>query len=135
MNIPQLSVRNNPGEIKISTETQDLFTLPCESYLIFYGKLMKNDDTQYANEDVVILTKLAMMHLFSIIKYQLSGQEVESLFHPGQATTMLGVLKYRDDFQKSRGLNQLWYKDSGTDASRQLLEIISTMVLQLDRVI
>jgi len=30
---------------------------------------------------------------------------------------MLGLLKFPDDFQKSTGLNQLWYKDSGTDAS------------------
>jgi len=51
------------------------------------------------------------------IKYQLSGQEIESLFHPGQATTMLGLLKFPYDFQKSTGLNQLWFKDSGTDAS------------------
>jgi len=58
-----------------------------------------------------------MVHLFSNIKYQLSGQEIESLFHPGQATTMLGLLKFPDDFQKSTGLNQLWYKDAGTDAS------------------
>jgi len=58
-----------------------------------------------------------MMHLFNNIKYQLSGQEIESLFHPGQATTMLGLLKFPDDFHKSTGLNQLWYKDAGTDAS------------------
>ena len=56
------------------------------------------------------------MHLFSNIKYQLSGQEIESLFHPGQATTMLGLLKFPDDFKKSTGLNQLWYKDAGTTA-------------------
>ena len=34
--------------------------------------------------------------------------------HPGQATTMLGLLKYPNDFSKSKGLNQLWYKDSST---------------------
>ena len=56
------------------------------------------------------------MHLFSNIKYQLSGQEIESLYYPGQATTMLGLLKYPDDFQKSKGLNQLWYKDMGATA-------------------
>jgi len=30
---------------------------------------------------------------------------------------MLGLLKFPDDFQKSKGLNQLWFKDNGTDAS------------------
>ena len=108
---------NNPGEIRINIETQDLFTHPAESYLVFDGKLVKAaDDAEYADADVVTFTNNAMMHLFNNIKYQLSGQEIESVFHPGQATTMLGLLKYPDDFPKSQGLNQLWYKDSGTDA-------------------
>jgi len=60
-----------------------------------------------------------MMHLFSNIKSQLSGQEIESLFHPGQTTKMLGLLEFLDDFQKSTGLNQLWMKDSHTTAHLQ----------------
>ena len=48
----------------------------------------------------------------------MSGQEIESVFHPRQATTML--LKYPgDDFQKSVGLNQLWFKDTGATAHLQ----------------
>ena len=106
---------NRPGEIRLSKE---LFTHPSESYLVFDGKLVKNaDDAAYVNADIITLTNNAMMHLFSNIKYQLSGQEIESLFHPGQATTMLGLLKFPDDFQTSTGLNQLWYKYSDTDAS------------------
>jgi len=78
------------------------------SYLVFDGKLVKAaDDAEYANADVITLTDNAMMHLFSNIKYQLSGQEIESVFHPGQVTRMLGLLKHPDDFQKSKGLNQL----------------------------
>ena len=108
---------NNPGEIRINIETQDLFTHPSESYLIFEGRLTKADGTTYTNADDVALTNNALMHLFSNIKYQLSSQEIESLFHPGQGTTMLGLLKYPDDFFKSQGLNQLWYKDTGLTAS------------------
>ena len=52
------------------------------------------------------------MHLFKTISYELSGQEIENVTHPGQATTMLGFLKYPDNFSKSKGLNQLWYKDT-----------------------
>ena len=108
---------NNPGEIRINIETQDLFTHPSESYLIIEGRLAKADGTAYADADNVTLTNNALMHLFSNIKYQLSSQEIESLFHPGQGTTMLGLLKYPDDFSKSQGLNQLWYKDTGVTAS------------------
>ena len=57
------------------------------------------------------------MHLFKRIRYDLLGQEIESLVHPGQATTMLGLLKYPDDFNKSKGLNQLWYKDTTAAAA------------------
>ena len=107
---------NNPGEIRISVETQDIFYHPSESYLIFEGRLTKADGTAYGNDDVVTITNNGTMHLFSNIKYHLSGQEIESLFYPGQATTMLGLLKYPDDFQKSQGLNQLWYKDAAVGA-------------------
>ena len=94
---------NRLGKIRLSIETQDLFTHPSESYLVFNGKLVKNaNDAAYADADVIMLTNNAMMHLFSNIKYQLSGQEIESLFHPGQATTMLGLLKFQMIFKKAQ---------------------------------
>ena len=39
---------------------------------------------------------------------------IEKILYPGQATTILGSLKYPDNFSKSQGLNQLWYKDTST---------------------
>ena len=36
---------NNGGDIRISIESQDLFTHPIESYLIFEGRLTKADFT------------------------------------------------------------------------------------------
>ena len=56
------------------------------------------------------------MHLFKHIRYDLSGQDIENIMNVGQATTMLGLLKYPDDFSKSKGLNQLWYKDTTVNA-------------------
>ena len=40
---------NNPGEIRINIETQDLFTHPSGSYLVVEGRLTNDDDTLYAN--------------------------------------------------------------------------------------
>jgi len=94
---------NRPGEITINIETQDLFSHPSESYLVFDGKLVKNaEDAVYGNDHVMTLTNNAMMHLFSNIKYQLSGHEIENLFHPGQATTMLRLLKFQMIFKKAQ---------------------------------
>ncbi|XP_065660210.1 uncharacterized protein LOC136084055 [Hydra vulgaris] len=98
---------NREGEIRINIEQQDLFTLPSEAFLLFEGRLLKADGTAYANADAVSLTNSGIMHLFSQITYQLSNQEVESDYHLGQATTMLGMLKYPNDFQLAQGLNQL----------------------------
>ena len=56
--------------------------------------------------------------LFRSIEYYLSNLLIESLIYPGQATTILGLLKYPDDFSKARRLNQLWYKDTATTAAK-----------------
>ena len=56
------------------------------------------------------------MYVFSNISYRLSNQETESIHHPGQATNMLGLLKYSDDFSKAQGLNQLWQKHTTATA-------------------
>ena len=100
--------------IRLTIETQDIFTHPSESFLIIEGRLLKADNNSYGNNDP--LTNNGIMHLFKRIRYDLSGQEIECLVHPGQATTMLGLLKYPDDFSKSKGLNQLWYKDTTENA-------------------
>ena len=109
---------NSSGQdIRLTIETQDIFTHPSESYLIIEGRLLKTDNNSHGNNDVITLTNNGIMHLFKRIRYELSGQEIENIMDVGQATTMLGLLKYPDDFSESKGLNQLWYNDTSEDAS------------------
>ena len=103
-------------DIRLTIETQDIFTHPSESFLIIEGRLLKTDNNSYGNNDLITITNNGMMHLFKRIRYELSGQEIENIMNVGQAATMLGLLKYPDDFSKSKGLNQLWYKDTLTTA-------------------
>ena len=42
---------NNGGDIRISIESQDIFTHPSESYLIFKDRLTKADGTLYVSAD------------------------------------------------------------------------------------
>lgn len=104
------------GEITINIVKEDLFTHVAESYVLFEGRLTKEDGSAYANADEVAITNNGLMHLFSEISYSLSDQKIETVRHPGQATTMLGLLKYRNS---SDLLNQLWAKDTTTTASLQ----------------
>ena len=110
------NLSNSGGDIRINIETPDLFTQSNESFLLIEGRLTKDDGTAYVDSDVISLTNNGMMYLFKTIKYHLSGQEIETVMYPDQATTMLGLLKYPDDFSKSQRLNQLWYKDTTTNA-------------------
>ena len=59
------------------------------------------------------------MYLFSDVRFHLASHEIEVLQNPGHATTMLGMLKYPDDFYKSSGLNQLWIKDENEGAAEE----------------
>ena len=108
----------NRGSIVITIESQDIYTHPAESFLIIDGHLRKRDRgpggavQNYANGDTVTLINNGMMYLFSDVRYHLASHEIEVLQNPGQATTMLGILKYPDDFNKSQGLNQLWCPDT-----------------------
>ena len=95
-----------------------MFAHPCEDYLILKSRLAKAHGTAYANADEVALTNNAIMHLFSRTGYHLSNQLIESLNYPGQETTVLGLLKYPDNFSKDQGLNQLWNKDTASTAAK-----------------
>ena len=104
----------NRGSIVIVIEAQDIYTHPAESFLVIEGRLIKNNGALYNDNEYVTLINNAMMYLFSDIRYHLASHEIEVLQNPGHATTMLGLLKYPDDFTKSQGLNQLWFPDSET---------------------
>ena len=103
----------NRGSIVIVIESQDIYTHPAESFLIVEGELIKDDGTRYVNDDEVALINNGIMYLFSDVRYHLASHEIEVLQNPGHATTMLGMLKFPDDFSKSQGLNQCWIKDTG----------------------
>ena len=110
----------NRGSIVIVIEAQDIYTHPAESYLIVEGQLIKavravgGAIVNYVDADLVSLINNGIMYLFSDVRYHLASHEIEVLQNPGHATTMLGMLKYPDDFNKSQGLNQGWVPDLET---------------------
>ena len=111
----------NRGSIVLTIESQDIYTHPAESFLVIEGRLIKRDRDvngriqYYTNNDIITLINNGIMYLFSDIRFHLASHEIEVLQNPGQATTMLGMLKYPDDFTKSQGLNQLWLPDTNID--------------------
>ena len=101
----------NRGSIVITIEAQDIYTHPAESFLNIEGQLLLGVNGHYVDDDKVALINNGIMYIFSDVRYHLASHEIEVLQNPGQATTMLGMLKYPDDFNKSQGLNQAWIPD------------------------
>ena len=77
---PVVGANLNSGDIRINIETQDIFTHPSESFLLIEGQLLKNNDTLYADANAITITNNGIIYLFKNIKYQLSGQEIESIY-------------------------------------------------------
>ena len=115
----------NRGSIVLTIEAQDIYTHPAESFLVIEGQLAAPVAPPlagvgpYADADVVTLINNGIMYLFSDVRYHLASHEIEVLQNPGHATTMLGLLKYPDDFIKSQGLNQLWLPDTNIDNNNE----------------
>ena len=124
---PIVGTNLNRGSIVLTIEAQDIYTHPAESFLVIDGRLRRqtapnnpadaNDPLRYEVADFASLINNGMIYLFSDVRYHLASHEIEVLQNPGQATTMLGLLKYPDDFNKSQGLNQLWFKDGNKGAA------------------
>ena len=115
----------NRGSIVLTIEAQDIYTHPAESFLVIEDQLAAPVAPPlagvgpYADADVVTLINNGIMYLFSDVRYHLASHEIEVLQNPGHATTMLGLLKYPDDFTKSQGLNQLWLPDTNIDNNNE----------------
>ena len=120
---PIVGTNLNHGSIVLTIEAQDIYTHPAESFLVIDGQLLIPPPAvgagPYADADVVALINNGMMYLFSDVRYHLASHEIEVLQNPGHATTMLGLLKYPDDFTKSQGLNQLWLPDTNIDNNNE----------------
>ena len=105
---------NKTGHIRFKIENQDTFLNISKSYLQFKGQInrVKNGvKSDFEKKDKIAFINNALMYLFSSIKYSLGGNEIEYLAYPGQMTSMIGYLKYSEDFEKTNGMNQLWYRD------------------------
>ena len=98
---------NIPGNINIHIENQDELYHPRRSYLLVEGNLVKEDGTRYAAADLVALAN-GVVHLFSNVKYELAGQEIESVNNQGIAGVLMGIAKYPYEYAYGAGLIQCW---------------------------
>ncbi|XP_075210259.1 uncharacterized protein LOC142317588 [Lycorma delicatula] len=101
---------NNSDEIRIPIQQQDIYTLPCDSYLHIFGKY---GDANGAADPSLKLCNNFGAFLFDEIRYEIAGQEVDRVRHVGITSTMKNVLSLRKHEQDD--IFPAGWSSSGTD--------------------
>lgn len=85
---PYTTTYNYNDEIRIVIQQQDLYTLPCDSYIYIEGEVKRND----ADDDTAVpaLVNFSTAHLFSDIRYEINGFEIDRCKNPGITGLMKG---------------------------------------------
>ena len=104
---------NNANPIVIRVQNSDNYFRPCDSEIEFEGQVVKatGGGTFKKAEATLTLINNGLMHLFDNIKYELSGQEIDSVYHPGQAISMYKLLTKNQAYVDGSGLSSCWVPD------------------------
>jgi len=81
----------NNDEIRIPIQQQDVYTLPCESYLYIEGKVTKKDGKEGTT---VPFINNPMSYLFEEIRYEVSGIRIDSTKKLGVSSTLKGLVSF-----------------------------------------
>ncbi|KAL4153100.1 hypothetical protein QTP88_000933 [Uroleucon formosanum] len=84
-----MSLSNN-DEIRISVLNMDSYTLPCESYIYIEGKVNKPSDAV----GEVRFSNNGLAFLFSEIRYEINGIEIQKLKSPGVSSCLKAYCSY-----------------------------------------
>lgn len=79
---PYSTAFNNNDEVRITIQSQDLYVLPSESYLHIEFTVSKRDRTAIA-ENEAIFSHMFISNLFSEMRYELNGFEIDKCKKPG----------------------------------------------------
>ena len=111
------SYMDKAGSHLIETRDLDEYLLPHKAVLEVRGRLVKEDGTNYANTAAITLTNNGWS-LFRSLQYQIDNKIVEVVdqYLP-QASTIINLVQYSDDYSRSTANNMFWYRDTSTGAA------------------
>jgi len=81
---------SNNDEIRISILNMDSYTFPCESYLCIERKINKPTDTV----GDICFSNNGLAFLFSEMRYEINGVEVQKIKSPGISSCLIGYCSY-----------------------------------------
>ncbi|KAL4142036.1 hypothetical protein QTP88_004568 [Uroleucon formosanum] len=84
------SALSNNDEVRIALHNTESYTLPCESYIYIEGTVTKPDDLI---DDIRFMNN-GLTFLFSEMKYELNGIQIQKLVNTGITSTLKGNCSY-----------------------------------------
>nr|XP_012217212.1 PREDICTED: uncharacterized protein LOC105669049 [Linepithema humile] len=97
-------------EIRIPIQQQDLYTLPCESFLYIEGKLVTNL-TDEARDNVCIMGNNCAAFMFDEMRYELDGFEIDRNRNIGITSTIKNYISLT--MEKSKTLKYASWNPNG----------------------
>lgn len=96
---PYTTSYNNNDEIRITIQSQDLNVLPSNSYLYLEFTTSKADGTPFV-ADEANFTYNCIAHLFSEMRYELNGFEIDRCKIPGITSVMKNMIACKSEDEK-----------------------------------
>lgn len=102
------SALSNNDEVRIALHNTESYTLPCESYIYVEGSIVKpaglTGNINFINNGLAFL--------FSEMRYEINGAQIQKLLNPGITTTLKGYCSYSKSEINSKH-NSTWGSDPG----------------------
>lgn len=101
----------NNDEIRIPVHQQDIFCLPSESQLLIEGTITKATDGADPTAKKVAIVSNGINFLFSEIRYEINGIQIDQTRNVGVCTLMKGMMSLNQD-QGNRLRNAGWNEET-----------------------
>jgi hypothetical protein len=93
---------NNNDEIRIPIQQQDIYTLPWYSTLHVQGKVkVYGKDNAVLPPSSVEFVNMGILFLFNEIRYEVSGDSIDTVRNPGIASVLKGYATYNESQSKA----------------------------------
>jgi len=88
-------------EIRIPIQQQDLYTLPCESYIYVEGRVRLPEKSESTSSDpIIVLTNNCAAFMFDEIRYELDGVEIDRNRNVGITSTIKNYISLTEENSK-----------------------------------
>lgn len=81
-------------EIRICIQNMDAYTLPCESFIYIEGKINRPEDVGTIGVGEFKFINNGLAYLFSEMRYELNGVEIQKLKLPGISSSLKGYCSF-----------------------------------------